>query len=84
MDLLKFDKEYLSLIRSHDFNIHAFTRASKRSRTMKIIATKILRDSGINKGMINEVPMSNFLSKISKTYNQKIEYHNDLHGADVM
>lgn len=74
----------MSLIRSHDFNIHAFTRASKRSRSMKIIASKILMDSDIKNGSYTEGLMGNFLSKISKVYDTKIEYHNDLHGADVM
>ena len=28
--------------------------------------------------------MGEFLSKISGVYDQKVEYHNDLHGTDVM
>ena len=83
-EIEKYDKEYLSFIRSHDFNIHAFTRASKRSKSMKMIATKILMDADFKKGFFTEVPMGHFLSKISKIYKMKIEYHNDLHGADVM
>jgi len=34
--------------------------------------------------MCGESELSMFLTKVTKTYREDVEYHNDLHGADVM
>lgn len=44
---------------------------------------KILHDAELIE-LIQEEEMRNFLLKITKTYRQDVEYHNDLHGSDVM
>ena len=33
--------------------------------------------------MYNEHKMVNFLNQITKGYRKDVQYHNDLHGADV-
>ena len=43
-EMMKYDK-YLSLIRTNEFNIHEFNRECKRSKTLTLIATKILYDA---------------------------------------
>ena len=34
--------------------------------------------------IVDHGKLNNFLEKVQRTYDQRITYHNDLHGADVM
>lgn len=34
--------------------------------------------------ILDSVKMDNFLTKVTSAYNKRVQYHNDLHGADVM
>lgn len=36
------------------------------------------------KPLLNDNKIANFLEKVATTYKQEIQYHNDLHGVDVM
>ena len=43
-----------------------------------------LMSSSFGKFRIEESKLEKFLDKIQSTYYEKLTYHNDLHGADVM
>jgi len=66
-----------------EFNIHQLNRECKRDNTLTLIATKILYDAQLI-DMVKEQELYSFLAQVTKTYKRTVEYHNDLHGADVM
>ena len=80
---MKEHDSYLSLIRSLDFDVFSLSNACGRDRTLQLTASKILYDSGLEVLVVGPA-MMRFLERISLIYDKKIEYHNDLHGTDVM
>jgi len=66
-----------------EFNILNFSKACKRQRVLQLISSKIIYDADL-RDLVDLQEMNNFLSKIQKVYIESVQYHNDLHGADVM
>lgn len=50
---------------------------------MQAITFRILREVKIE-AMVNMNKLSAFLGQIYKGYRRNVEYHNDIHGADVL
>ena len=73
----------MHLIRSTKFNILDFSRACGRERTLKLVGEKIIHDAGLG-NLVDEKKLGSFLTEVFKTYKTSVEYHNDIHGADVM
>jgi hypothetical protein len=54
-----------------------------REQVLPIMTLQALYNSGM-RDLINDNKISLFLDKVVHTYKQDVQYHNDLHGADVM
>lgn len=72
------------------FNIFKFEKElGSRSKVLPLMTLKALDNFNIVEGKITNWKLDtqklySFLHKIQSTYKEDIQYHNDLHGADVM
>lgn len=71
--------EYLS---SFNFDIFIFDLLSA-GQSLHFILNHIFQKHNLY-DVINEKKYNNFIVNITKGYNRKVPYHNDLHGADVL
>ena len=57
-----------------------------RSATLPTITFKILHDLNLQQVLqrVNQPKLFTFLGKIYRGYRRSVEYHNDLHGCDVL
>jgi len=78
--------EELSMISQFDFNIHRFMDKVGRKVGMSAITLKIMQNLGLEKALplLDASKMTRFLGKIYQGYRRDVEYHNDIHGADVL
>lgn len=71
---------------SHEFDIFKFSDELGRQHALPYLVMHLL-DNLPNKeenfGNFDENKLVLFLNQIQKGYRQKVQYHNDLHGADV-
>ena len=81
----KLDKieDHMKDFHTSEFNIFDFSEQAGRPHVIKLTVTKAVKDLGLL-SMIQNDSLVAFLRKISGTYDYKVQYHNDLHGADVM
>ena len=72
------------------FDIFKFEKElGSRNKVLPLMTLKALDTFNIIEGQITSwkldtVKLYSFLHKIQSTYMEDIQYHNDLHGADVM
>jgi len=79
-----FDVE-LQNVEEIDFNIHRFTEHIGRKSALSVLTIHILQKLQLNKNPnLNEEILSRFLGQIFKGYRREVEYHNDIHAADVL
>jgi hypothetical protein len=79
-----FDVE-LQNVEQIDFNIHRFTEHIGRKSALSVLTIHILQKLQLNKNPnLNEEILSRFLGQIFKGYRREVEYHNDIHAADVL
>lgn len=52
-------------------------------KTLLSMATEIFSRKNFFDGFIDKVKFTNFINEITKGYDRKIPYHNDLHAGDV-
>jgi len=83
--MMQFDKE-LEEMHQNSFNIHRFTEKIGRKATLSVMTISAIKQLGLDKEMkrLDWHRMTTFLSKIYEGYRRDVEYHNDLHAADVM
>lgn len=63
--------------------MHAFAKSAKRRRVLKLMTFRALFDGDLQ-DTVQKAKLAKFLARVTKGYRQDVEYHNDLHGADVM
>ena len=84
----QFETDYehqLQSVASVDFNIHRFFKDIGRKSGFSVLTVSIMRRLNVFPNPhINETVLGNFLARIYKGYRRDIEYHNDIHGADVL
>ena len=71
---------------SYDFDCLALNRAVGRENTFALVIFKIIHDlpqTASDFGLINNDKLISFLTAIYAGYRRDVQYHNDLHGADV-
>jgi hypothetical protein len=78
--------EELNMIDDLDFNIHAFMNTVGRKIGMQTITIKIMQQMGLQTALpqLDIHKLTRFLGKIYSGYRRDVEYHNDIHGADVL
>lgn len=78
--------EDLKLIDKFDFNIHTFMKNVGRKVGMSAITINIMQKMGLEQALplLDIKKMTRFLGKIYQGYRRDVEYHNDIHGADVL
>ena len=64
-------------------NIFEMEKKLGRDHLMPMMTIHSLLGLGLQT-IINETKMAIFLDKVFSAYDRKVQYHNDLHGADVM
>jgi cAMP-specific phosphodiesterase 4 len=70
---------------SVDFNIHRFVKEIGRKSGLSVLTVSIMRRLHVFPNPhINEPMLGNFLAQIYKGYHREVEYHNDIHAADVL
>ena len=75
--------EVLKKLDKLEFNVLDFSRQAKRENVLSIMTIKALKNMDCL-GLVDEPKLLKFLGKATSTYQQSVEYHNDLHGADVV
>ena len=70
----------------NSFNIHRFSDKIGRKATLSVMTISCIKQLGLDQDMkrLDWHRMTTFLSKIYEGYRRDVEYHNDLHAADVM
>lgn len=74
--------DLLNSIDNFDFCIFNVNKHLGREYTMPLLVWKILDKLDLI-DMIEEEHLANFLDQIYLKYSRDVQYHNDLHGADV-
>lgn len=78
-------QEFLK-IQSFDFNIFEFAELVGRDKALPYLVYRLIEQlPGFNleQSRINCEKLNRFLQRIAGGYMQAVQYHNDLHGADV-
>jgi hypothetical protein len=77
--------DLLTNVGSVDFNIHRFIDQIGRKSAMSVLTFNIMRRLFLFPNtQLNEAVLSSFLGQIYKGYRRIVEYHNDIHAADVL
>lgn len=67
------------------FNIHKFVNEIGRKSALSVLTVHIMRRLFIfSVPQLDEVILGAFLAQIYKGYQREVEYHNDIHAADVL
>jgi hypothetical protein len=74
--------QLINSIDNLEFNIFELQKGLGRDHTMSLVGWKIMENLNLIE-IVNEEKLACFLDKIYLTYSRDIQYHNDLHGADV-
>ena len=86
MNLLDNRQEILDSVDTFDFNVFNVSREIGRENTFPSVVFRCMEDLPLDDSqttLINNDKLICFLNEISKGYRRDVEYHNDLHGADV-
>ena len=72
-------------IEDFDFDIFDFESHVGRRNTLPYLVMSLISSLpfDLNNSLYNEDKMMKFLCEIQKGYRREVQYHNDLHGADV-
>lgn len=76
------NSDVLNTIDKFDFSIFKVTKMLGRENTLNLVGWKILENLDLI-DIINEEKLACFMDKIYLAYSRDVQYHNDLHGADV-
>jgi hypothetical protein len=68
---------------SNDFDILDFSKLVKRENILSYMAINSIKELHLE-DLTCKTELGSFLTKITGTYRKDVQYHNDLHGADVM
>ena len=66
-----------------NFNILDLSRNMPRGKILPVMTLKFMGDLQLM-NIVDHEKLQKFLNMVQKTYDPRITYHNDLHGADVM
>ena len=75
-------EEELDKADKREFSLFEFVQSAGRDRAMKFVFIRSLMQYHLDV-YINDRKMALFLDKIYEGYRRDVQYHNDLHGADV-
>ena len=67
---------------SHEFDIFKLCEQVERDKVLHLMATHMLTYHNLY-GLVDQSKLTKFFMKIYQGYSRKVQYHNDLHGADV-
>jgi len=83
---MKQNPEFFKRAQEFDFDIFTFADQIGRMHALTYLTMHLmvqLPSQPLN-NQYNEEKMVTFLNTIQSGYRKQVEYHNDLHGADVM
>lgn len=84
----KFETAYdshLQGLMSVDFNIHNFIKEIGRKSALSVLTVSVMRRLHVFPSpLIDEAVLGSFLGQIYRGYRRDVEYHNDIHAADVL
>jgi len=67
------------------FDIFAFSETVGRENALGLLTTHCVNSLDLFESLnIDKKVFGKFMNKITEGYRRDVEYHNDLHGADVM
>jgi hypothetical protein len=75
--------EYLALVNSFDFDIFEMNAMVGR-KTLRYVNFEIFNKYNFFEEILNETKYKSFIDKITEGYTRDVQYHNDLHAADVL
>jgi hypothetical protein len=84
---IELNQEALKLIGSSEFDIWRFKETVGRKSCISIITVTILKMLGLDQMKhinIDLNKLTSFLGEIYHGYQRDVQYHNDIHGADVL
>ena len=76
-------EKHLEHIDKLSFDIWQISGQITGEFTLPLMTLKCVNDLGLNE-MISNKQFGSFLDKVNHTYKHCVQYHNNLHGADVM
>ena len=82
-NLLRTLDEHLTDFKEVSFDIFNLTKQVERHQVLPVMTLKALTSLDLQP-LYDQNKMAAFLDSVYSTYLQDVQYHNDLHGADVM
>ena len=84
-DLTDKYEEDLNAINQIDCDTNAIFEKLGRKHALTVVSMQIMNSLGLDRvQQIDHLKMSMFVDKISRGYLQEVQYHNDIHAADVL
>ena len=84
MQVIDQKSDILKDVDSIDFDTLKFCKDTGRKAGLSSITIHIVTLLKLDVSMMNKEKLSKFLGQIYKGYNRDVEYHNDMHAADVL
>lgn len=82
-DLIEKHKQNFEDLSDIKFDIFKLCDMVGREQLLPVMMLTTMYNTGL-KPIVNEGKVALFLDKVVTAYRQDVQYHNDLHGADVM
>lgn len=76
------NKEKLKSMQNHDFDIFKICETIERDKVLHLMTIHMFNFHNLNT-LVDEAKLTKFLMQIYNGYKRNVQYHNDLHGADV-
>ena len=84
MQVIDSQQDNLQMINSIDFDTLKFCTETGRKSGLSAITLHIMTQLKLDSSNLNRQKLSKFLGVIYKGYRRDVEYHNDMHAADVL
>ena len=85
IDYIQQFEEHLANCSELEFNTHTVFEKIGRKNALSVMTVHIMQRFNLDKvTQINQSTLSRFLGRIYKGYRRDVQYHNDIHAADVL
>jgi hypothetical protein len=82
-DIIRKNSVHFETIGNRSFDIFKTIESVGRDQLLPMMTMVTMYNSGL-KQFVNEQKAALFLDRITTTYKHEVQYHNDIHGSDVL
>ena len=82
-DVIAKNQIHFETLANRSFDIFQTIESVGREQLLPMMTMMTMYNTGL-KQFVNEQKITLFLDRITTTYKQEVQYHNDIHGSDVL